>query len=70
MGEELVRQFAAAGSYVTFGDVNEDRGKQLEGELNSDGEKVQFIKCDIADWDRFECSMRQFEKARIEVVML
>lgn len=53
MGEEFVRQFAAAGSFVTFGDVNEDRGKKLEAELNEHhGKRVSsFVRCDITKWN-------------------
>lgn len=48
MGEEFVRAFVAAGSFVTFGDVNSDRGKALEAKL---GQQAQFVKCDITSWD-------------------
>ncbi|KAG7146345.1 hypothetical protein HYQ46_004858 [Verticillium longisporum] len=51
MGEECVRQFVAAGAFVTIGDVN-DRGTELEKELNADGERCVFVKCDIRDWEQ------------------
>lgn len=35
MGEVMVRQFVAAGAFVTIADVNEARGRELENELNS-----------------------------------
>jgi len=47
-GESHVRAFAAAGSFVTFGDIDEVRGKSLADEL---GPNVQFIKCDATSWD-------------------
>ena len=47
MGEEFVKQFAAAGSYVTFGDTNEERGKQVEAEVLKTGGKARFVPCDI-----------------------
>ncbi|EEY23340.1 hypothetical protein D7B24_004898 [Verticillium nonalfalfae] len=51
MGEECVRQFVAAGAFVTIGDVN-DRGTELEKELNANGECCVFVKCDIRDWEQ------------------
>lgn len=46
MGEQCVREFAAEGAFVTFGDVNE-RGLDLEKEI---GSNVKFVKCDIRSW--------------------
>ncbi|EGY23247.1 hypothetical protein VD0002_g4935 [Verticillium dahliae] len=51
MGEECVRQFVAAGAFVTIGDVN-DRGTELEKELNAKGKCCVFVKCDIRDWEQ------------------
>ncbi|KAH8897971.1 NAD(P)-binding protein [Thozetella sp. PMI_491] len=53
MGETMVRDFVAAGAYVTFGDVNE-RGKDIEKELNdANGKEVcTFVKVDIRNWDQ------------------
>lgn len=48
MGEAFVRAFVAAGSFVTFGDVNVERGNALQNEL---GEQSRFVKCDITKWD-------------------
>ncbi|KIW15898.1 hypothetical protein PV08_05948 [Exophiala spinifera] len=47
-GESHVRAFAKAGAFVTFGDIDEAKGKSLAGELGSD---VQFVKCDATSWD-------------------
>lgn len=65
MGEECVRQFAAAGCFVTIGDLNEERGKQLEAELNkTHGVKVSAsVRCDIRVWDD---QVRMFESAIAE----
>jgi NAD(P)-dependent dehydrogenase (short-subunit alcohol dehydrogenase family) len=53
MGEEFVRQFVAAGAFVTIGDVNLERGKALEKELNNSQGKTAcvFVKTDIRDWE-------------------
>jgi NAD(P)-dependent dehydrogenase (short-subunit alcohol dehydrogenase family) len=52
MGEQCVREFAAAGAFVTFGDVNTSRGLALEAELNTNlsSPVVKFTKCDIRSW--------------------
>jgi NAD(P)-dependent dehydrogenase (short-subunit alcohol dehydrogenase family) len=59
MGEECVRQFVAAGAFVTIGDVNEERGRGLEKELNdAHGSCCVFIRCDIRDWDQQKAMFR------------
>ena len=60
MGKELVRQFAAAGSFVTFGDTNEAQGKQVESEVLQSGGKVNFVRCDITNWND---QIRMFDSA-------
>lgn len=61
MGEAFVRDFVAAGAYVTFADVNEKRGQAIESELNVNGTACTFVKCDITDWDQQKAV---FEKAK------
>lgn len=61
MGEAAVRDFVAAGAFVTIADVNEARGRELEKELNADGEHCVFVKVDIRDWDE---QKRMFETAK------
>lgn len=60
MGEVMVRAFAAAGSFVTFGDLH-PRGEEIEKELNSNGDCVAFVKCDIRSW---EDQIKLFETAK------
>ena len=60
MGETCVREFVAAGAFVTFADVN-DRGKDIEKELNANGERCVFVKCDIRSW---EDQLAMFETAK------
>ncbi|KIV80264.1 hypothetical protein PV11_07777 [Exophiala sideris] len=60
MGEAMVRHFSAAGAFVTIGDMH-PRGTELEKELNAEGEKVAFVKCDIRSW---EDQIKLFETAR------
>ncbi|KAH8695552.1 hypothetical protein BGW36DRAFT_463120 [Talaromyces proteolyticus] len=68
MGEAMVRAFAAAGAFVTFGDMH-PRGADIEKELNGSSvpnesertEKVSFVQCDIREWDDL---IRLFETAK------
>jgi NAD(P)-dependent dehydrogenase (short-subunit alcohol dehydrogenase family) len=70
IGEACVRAYVKAGAFVTFADMAEAKGKELEAELNGpqgktgdalEGERVAFIKCDIRDWDQ---QIAMFETAR------
>lgn len=64
MGEACVRDFVAAGAFVTFADVNVERGRTVERELNGEtGNNCVFIKCDIRDWDE-QRAMFETAKAR------
>lgn len=74
MGEEFVRQFASAGCFVTFGDVDEDRGRQIETELNAGGDpRVLFSRCDIRKWSdqvqMFEAAITQSPSNTCDVVI-
>ena len=60
MGEQIARDFAAAGSFVTFGDLNVERGKKIEAELNGSGNRTHFVGRDIRSWDD---QIRMFEAA-------
>jgi len=72
IGETCVRQFVAAGAFVTFGDVNE-RGKEIEKELNADGEKVAFVKCNIRSWEDqkllFETAKQRSPAKSVDIVL-
>ncbi|KAF5017616.1 hypothetical protein F66182_10442 [Fusarium sp. NRRL 66182] len=73
MGEAFVRDFVAAGAYVTFADVDEQRGRAIEAELNASGPACAFVKCDIRDWDQqkevFEKAKRQSPSNSVDVVI-
>lgn len=72
MGETCVRTFCDAGAFVTFGDLN-DRGKDIEKELNANGKRCVFVKCDIRDWDQqkamFETARRQSPANSVDLVI-
>jgi NAD(P)-dependent dehydrogenase (short-subunit alcohol dehydrogenase family) len=70
MGETTVRQFAAAGAYVTIADVNVERGQQLAAEL---APNAQFVKCNIVSWDEqvamFEAAIANSPSKSCDVVI-
>lgn len=72
IGEACVRAFAAAGAFVTFGDLSE-RGKELEKELNAGGDRVAFVRCDICSWDEqktlFETAVSKSPNHSVDVVL-
>lgn len=61
MGEVCVREFVKAGAFVTFADVNQERGKAIEQELNANGVTSAFVKCDIRVWEE---QINMFETAK------
>ncbi|KAH8682079.1 hypothetical protein BX600DRAFT_521495 [Xylariales sp. PMI_506] len=75
MGEVCVREFVKAGAYVTFADVNEARGKDIEKELNdAAGKEVcAFVTVDIRDWDQqkamFETAKSRSPHNSVDVVI-
>lgn len=74
IGEECVRQYVAAGAFVTFGDMN-DRGFQIQDELNkAHGRDVcVFVKVDIRDWEQqkamFETAKSKSPHNSVDVVI-
>ncbi|KAL1882404.1 hypothetical protein Plec18167_002820 [Paecilomyces lecythidis] len=47
LGEGYVRAFSKNGSFVTFGDIDEHKGKKLAEETGA-----QFVKVDVAQWEQ------------------
>lgn len=72
MGEVMVRGFVDAGAFVTFGDLH-PRGADIEKELNSNGENVAFVKCDIRSWDDqiklFETAKNKSPSRSVDIVI-
>ncbi|KAH8805444.1 hypothetical protein F5884DRAFT_679109 [Xylogone sp. PMI_703] len=46
LGEGYVRAFSTNGAFVTFGDIDETKGKKLAEETGA-----QFVKVDVANWE-------------------
>ena len=67
-----MRAFVAAGAFVTFADLN-DRGKEIEKELNANGERCVFVKCDIRSWEdqkvMFETAKTRSPAKSVDVVI-
>ncbi|TDZ33310.1 5'-hydroxyaverantin dehydrogenase [Colletotrichum spinosum] len=72
MGEACVRAFVESGAFVTFGDVN-PRGKDIERELNVNGERSAFVECDIRDWNQqkvmFEIAKGRSPNHSVDIVI-
>ncbi|KAK7420260.1 hypothetical protein QQX98_002915 [Neonectria punicea] len=73
MGEVCVREFVAAGAFVTFADVDEKRGTAIEKELNNGNVCAVFVKCDIRDWDQqkvmFETAKSKSPNNSVDIVI-
>lgn len=73
MGEVMVRDFVAAGAFVTIADLNDERGKAIEEELNASGNNCVFVKCDIRDWDdqknMFETAKSKSPENSVDIVI-
>ncbi|EXJ68958.1 uncharacterized protein A1O5_07890 [Cladophialophora psammophila CBS 110553] len=71
LGEAYVRAFVDAGAFVTFGDINEDKGKAVEAELTS--QHVCFVKCDTRSWDdqvrMFEAAISKSPEKSVDIVI-
>lgn len=71
IGEACMRSFVAAGAFVTFGDLAEDRGHALVSELGQD--KVSFVRCDTRAWEDqailFKTAIEQSPSHSIDVVL-
>jgi NAD(P)-dependent dehydrogenase (short-subunit alcohol dehydrogenase family) len=55
IGEAVARLFVEEGARVVTGDIQEEKGRRLEKELNSMGDVSRFVKLDVSntdDWKR------------------
>lgn len=72
IGEACVRDFVTAGAFVTFADMNE-RGHEIQQELNKTGTNCVFVKCDIRSWDdqknMFETAKMKSPSQSVDVVI-
>lgn len=64
-GEALFRRWAAAGAFVTIGDVNVKRGDQVVRDVSNEtgNQHLHFIQCDVTDWS----SQVQFFKSAVKL---
>jgi len=75
MGEVCVREFVELGAFVTFADVNNERGLEVENELKKKhGDTCcAFVKCDIRSWEEqvamFEIAKQRSPHHSVDVVI-
>ena len=74
MGESVVRHFVRYGAFVTFADVNDERGRVIETELNGQyGQRCTFVKCDVRSWAEqkvlFETAKSKSPRNSVDVVL-
>jgi NAD(P)-dependent dehydrogenase (short-subunit alcohol dehydrogenase family) len=62
IGEVLVRSFAAQAARVGFIDIDEASGKLLESELQSEGNNVKFLPCDLKQASDLKGAVADLEK--------
>ena len=64
IGRATVTTFIQAGVNVVFVGRSEDKGKEIEAELNALGKgEATFMKCDVTDFDRLaQCVNAAYEK--------
>jgi len=71
IGEACMRSFVAAGAYVTFGDIAEERSHALVSELGKD--KVAFVKCDTRNWQDqaalFKVALNKSPSQSVDIVL-
>jgi len=48
IGRAVACRLAEAGAFVTIIDINEEKGRSAAENINADGLKADFIKCDVA----------------------
>lgn len=70
IGEGVVRTLVAAGVFVTFSDVSDERGEKLETELGKD--IVQYVRSDVTKWEDqkelFKAALEKSASDHIDIV--
>lgn len=59
IGAAVSRLFAAEGAQVAMADVQTQRGKSLQHEIEVDGGKALFIQCDVSQPSQIESSIAE-----------
>ncbi|MBX2818627.1 MAG: SDR family oxidoreductase [Rhodothermaceae bacterium] len=63
IGKDIVHAFAAQKARVGFFDIDQDRGKALENELQANGVNIRFGQCDLRDIAGLKQSVQEMEQA-------
>ncbi|USW50069.1 Putative short-chain dehydrogenase/reductase SDR, NAD(P)-binding domain superfamily [Septoria linicola] len=71
IGEQYMRSFVKAGSFVTFSDLATERGEQLATELGA--EHVAFVQGDVLNWKDqttlFKAALEKSPSKTIDIVI-
>lgn len=63
IGSEVVDAFAAQGARVGMVDIDADRGRAKQAEVEARGAKIAFEHCDLRDIDALKASFAALEQA-------
>lgn len=70
IGEAVVRTLVAAGAFVTFGDISDERGQKLATQLGKDN--VQYVRSDVTKWKDqqalFKAALEKSSSDHIDIV--
>lgn len=71
IGFEIARQLARRGDTVLLGARNEERGREAEGKLRSEGFDVHFVHLDVGDGETHQTAVRFVEEkfGRLDVLV-
>jgi NAD(P)-dependent dehydrogenase (short-subunit alcohol dehydrogenase family) len=74
LGESIVREFVNAGAFVTFADLDDERGRRMEAEINNRSSRAcVFVKCDVRAWEDqkvvFETARAESPSGSVDVVI-
>ncbi|HYB02827.1 MAG TPA: glucose 1-dehydrogenase [Nitrososphaerales archaeon] len=71
IGEAIAKLFVEEDARVVMGDIQEEKGRQLEKELDSNGDVSRFVKLDVSDgndWKRIvDLAITDFGRVNILV---
>lgn len=70
IGEAVVRMLVAAGAFVTFSDVSDERGQKIQTELGND--YVQYVRSDVTKWEDqkalFKAALSKSPSGHVDIV--
>lgn len=72
IGKSIARDFVKEGAKVVVLDILESEGKQTVNEIQDEGGKAYFIKCDVTDFGCLKSAVFEVEKnvGKIDILVL